>query len=67
MITKLKTYEVHVIPARPACTDSGNWLTIYANTKADAVKAARRQVWNSCLYDRLDGRLIYTATEQKDA
>lgn len=56
-----KTYTVTVMPKYPAWDDRGAEFEIYAKNRAEAIKQARKQVFNECLYGRPDGPLIYRA------
>lgn len=57
----MKSYIVTVIPKFPAYDDKGARLEIYAKNRAEALKQARKEVFNECLYGRPDGPLIYRA------
>jgi hypothetical protein len=59
----MRTYTVNVIPKRPAFNDRGYDYEITAKNKAEAISEARRRMGRDMHYDRLDGALIYTATE----
>lgn len=59
----LKSYDVLIIPAMPAYNDYGYVVPIEAYNKADAIKQARRYKHTHVLYQRPDGKILYTATQ----
>lgn len=58
-----KSYEAHVIPKRPACTDRGWTCTVYAKNATEAKARARYEARRFHAYDRLDGALVVTVKE----
>lgn len=55
-----KTYRVEARLKFPACYHSGYDFEIIAKTKAEAIKRARKEAFNSG-HTRQDGPLIYKA------
>lgn len=60
-----KNFEVQAKLKFPSCYHTGYTSIVYAKTKADAIKRARKEVANAG-HTRQDGPLIYTATEIVD-
>ncbi len=60
-----KTYDVQARLVHPSCYHTGYDFTIYARTKAEAIKSARREAFNAG-HTRQDGGLRYTAEEVID-
>lgn len=59
----MKYYDVLIRPANPAFDDQGHVYDIEATSKKKALKEARKIRRRECLYDRLDGKILYTITE----
>jgi hypothetical protein len=60
----LKTYEVTVTAKYPAAYERPGILEVQALNAADAIKKARKQMWNNG-YDRHDGPQTYRAKAVK--
>lgn len=60
----MKTYNVHVIPKRPAVGDKGWYFEIHAKTKKQACVRARDEAFRQAAYDRLDGALLVNIVEE---
>lgn len=58
----MKKYNVEAKLKFPSIYHSGYEFEVYAKTKADAIKIARRMVWNEG-HTKQDGALKFTASE----
>lgn len=61
----MKQYLVEAKLKYPSCYHSGYEFTIYAKTKAEAIKRARRVVWNEG-HTKYDGSLKFIAIEVQE-
>lgn len=58
----MKKYTVEAKLKFPSCYHSGYEFEIYAKTKADAIKSARKRVWAEG-HTKQDGALKFSAVE----
>lgn len=56
----MNTYEIHVVPKRPAFNDTGHNFGVNAKTWREAMSKGRKVARNIGFYDRHDGALIFT-------
>lgn len=61
----MKKYNVEARLKFASCFHSGYDFTIYARTKAEAIKKARREAWNEG-HTKQDGPLRFKAFEAED-
>ena len=59
-----KRYLIEARLKYPACNHKGYDFEVSANTKADAIKRARREIIDHGHHGRIDGPISYRAIEQ---